>query len=151
MNWLGDNLWAAWLGIMFVLVIGELATVDLILLMLAVGAAAGALTAAFTDAWPLQIVVAVVVSVALLALVRPSLARRLHRGPDLLVGPQRLIGVQLVTPVALSDLAPAQLKIDGELWASRPVEGAAPIPPGTTVIVVAIAGATAVVAPVDAP
>ncbi|MFT4261839.1 MAG: NfeD family protein [Nocardioides sp.] len=149
MDWLGDHLWAAWLGISLVLLIGELASLDLVLLMLAVGAVAGAVTAGFTDVWVVQIVVAVVVAVGLLAVVRPGIVARLHTGPELLIGPERLIGQQALSPVALSGDAPGQLKIDGELWTARPAVGAAPIEPGRTVVVLAIEGATAIVAPVD--
>ena len=42
MDWLRDNLWAAWLGIAAVLGLAELASLDFTLLMLA----AGAITAA---------------------------------------------------------------------------------------------------------
>ncbi|UDY25142.1 NfeD family protein [Nocardioides sp. Kera G14] len=148
MEWLGDHLWAAWLGIAAVLLISELASLDLVLLMLAIGAFGGAVTAVLTDAWEIQIVVAVVIAVGLLAVVRPGIVRRLQTGPDLLIGPERMIGVQAQTFVALSAEEPGQVKIDGELWTARPADGAAPIKPGQTVVVTAINGATAIVAPV---
>lgn len=149
MDWLVDHPVVLWLGVAVLLLLGELATLELVFLMLAVGAAVAAVCSFFVDPWQVQVLIAVAVAVALVALVRPTIAHRLHKGPELLVGPQRLIGQHALTPVALSTTSPGQLKIDGELWAARPADGAAPIEPGRTVVVTAIAGATAIVAPVD--
>ena len=148
MHWLGDNPWAAWLGIAMLLAIAELASLDLILVMLAVGALAGMLTSLVTDALVAQVLVAVATSIAMLAVVRPGLTRRLHTGPDLVLGPATLIGKQTVTPVRLSAHEPGQLKIDGELWRAEPYDSLLVIEPGETVEVLKIKGATAYVHPI---
>ena len=41
MDWLGDNLWSAWLAAAALLAVGEMFSLDLVLVMLAVGAVAG--------------------------------------------------------------------------------------------------------------
>ena len=41
-DWLGDNSWAIWLSLAFLLGIAEIMSLDLVLIMLAVGALAGA-------------------------------------------------------------------------------------------------------------
>jgi membrane protein implicated in regulation of membrane protease activity len=148
MHWLGDNAWAAWLGLALLLSVAELASLDLVLVMLAVGALAGMLTSLATDSVTAQIVAAVATSVAMLAVVRPGLTRRLHSGPDLVLGPATLIGKQAVTPVRLSAHQGGQLKIDGELWTAKPYDELMVIEPGQTVEVLKIKGATAYVHPV---
>jgi membrane protein implicated in regulation of membrane protease activity len=148
MEWLGENIWAVWLGIAVLLTIAELASLDLILEMMAVGALAGMVTSFATDSVPAQILVAVVASIAMLAVVRPGLVRRLHTGPDLVLGPATLIGKQAITPVRLSAHESGQLKIDGELWTAKPYDETLVIEAGQTVEVLQIRGATAYVHPV---
>jgi membrane protein implicated in regulation of membrane protease activity len=148
MDWLGDNLWAAWLGAAVLLTIAELASLDLVLEMLAVGAVGGMLTSFVTDSVPAQVVVAVITSIAMLALARPTLVHRLHQGPDLVLGPATMIGRQVVIAQRLSATAPGQIKIDGEFWNALPYDETLVIPAGSTVEVLQIRGATAYVHPV---
>lgn len=148
MHWLGDNPWAAWLGIAALLSIAELASLDLVLIMLAVGAIAGMFTSFVTDSVAAQVLVAVVASIAMLAVVRPGLTRRLHTGPDLVLGSATLLGKQAITPVRLSAHESGQIKIDGELWTAKPYDETLVIEPGETVEVLLIKGATAYVHPV---
>lgn len=139
--------WLIWLGVAGVLVVAELFSLDLVLLMLAGGACAGALTGAFTDNVVIEAVVALVVAMALLGLVRPNMIRRLHTGPELVLGTRKLIGLRAVTPGRITAHAPGQIKIDGELWTAQPYDETLVIEPGTTVEVLEIRGATAYVHP----
>lgn len=139
--------WLIWLGIVGVLVVAEMFSLDLVLLMLAGGAAAGAITGAFTDNVVIEIVVALVVSTALLGAVRPSMVQRLHRGPELILGTRKLIGLRAIAPGRITAHAPGQIKIDGELWTAQPYDETVVIEPGTTVEVLEIRGATAYVHP----
>ncbi|MBZ5739946.1 NfeD family protein [Nocardioides mangrovi] len=148
MDWLSDNAWAAWLGLAAVLGLAELVSLDLVLIMLAVGAVGGAVTAAAGGAVVLQVIVAAVVSVGMLAMVRPNVVRRLHSGPELRVGPQTLIGLQAVTPGDISALAPGRIKVGGEDWLAKPYDEHLIIPAGSTVEVLEIRGATAYVHPI---
>src|SRR5690242_21761479 len=92
MDWLSDNLWAGWLALAVALGALELVSLDLFLIMLAGGAVVGALTAALGGPVALQIVLALVTSVALLGLIRPNVVQRLHKGPTLRTGAEALIG-----------------------------------------------------------
>ena len=87
MDWLQENAWAAWLALALVLGVAEMFSLDLVLLMLAVGALAGMVRRPARRAdrrsrsWsrssrpsPCS------------AFVRPSLVKRLHRGPELQLG-----------------------------------------------------------------
>jgi membrane protein implicated in regulation of membrane protease activity len=148
MQWLGDNAWAAWLAIAVLLATAELASLDLVLIMLAAGALAGLGTSLFVDSVAAQILVAVAASIAMLAVVRPGLTKRLHTGPDLVLGSATLIGKQAITPVRLTAHQSGQLKIDGELWTAKPYDETLVIEAGETVEVLQIKGATAYVHPV---
>lgn len=148
MHWLGDNPWAAWLAVAAALGVAELASMDFVLIMLAVGALGGLVVALVTDQIVFQLIAALVVSFALLSLARPQILRRLHSGPDLVLGAAKLIGAEAITPVELSASHPGQLKIDGELWTAQPYDSTLVIHPGERVEVLQIRGATAYVHPI---
>src|SRR6478609_4526112 len=92
MDWLRDHDWETWLIVALLLAGAEMATLDFTLLMMAAGAGAGCLMAALGLSLWVQVIVAAVVAVALLAFVRPSIAKRLHAGPTVQNGPQALVG-----------------------------------------------------------
>ncbi len=149
MDWLSDNAWAAWLGLALVLGVVEAATVDFIFLMLAVGALAGVGAAALGAPFAVQVIAAAAVSVGLLVVVRPMAKRRLqdsNRSRALLVGPQAYVGRDAEVLEEVS-LAGGRIRVAGEDWSARLVEGALPVAEGARVKVVSIEGATAVVAP----
>ncbi|HET7071269.1 MAG TPA: NfeD family protein [Nocardioides sp.] len=148
MEWLGDHLWAAWLALAVALGVAEMVSLDLILLMLAVGAVVGALVALAGLPFLLQALLAAGGAAAMLALVRPNLIRRLHAGPDLVQGHDRLVGQQGVVTEQLSAQAPGRVKVGGEIWSAAPYDETQTIQPGAVVEVFAIRGATAYVYPV---
>jgi membrane protein implicated in regulation of membrane protease activity len=142
-DWLRENAWAIWLGLAMLLGVAELVSLDLILLMLAGGALVGAVTSLFLPV-SIQVFAAVLTSVAMLALVRPNVVRRLHSGPDLVTGHDKLIGKQGVVISEVSCDA-GQVRIGGEVWTARPYDDDAVIEPGARVDVFEIRGATAMV------
>jgi len=147
-DWLGDNLWAAWLLLAVGLGVAELVSLDLILLMMAVGALVAALVALVGAPVILQVLLAAGASAAMLMLVRPSLIARLHNGPDLVSGHNKLVGQQGLVTEELSAMNPGRVKIAGEIWSACPYDEGLTIPPGARVEVFAIRGATAYVHPV---
>ncbi len=144
MPWLEDNGWVAWLALALTLGAVEVATVDLIFLMLAGGALAGAAASAFGLGLPLQIIVAVVVATALMGVVRPKMAQRLIGGEPAVLGAAAHVGQRAVVLEAVT-ANDGRVKIGGETWSARAAEGSGPIDAGRTVQVVAIDGATAIV------
>jgi membrane protein implicated in regulation of membrane protease activity len=147
-EWLGDHLWAAWLVLAVALGVAEMVSLDLILLMVAVGALVGALAALASFPVILQVLLAAGGSAAMLALVRPNLVARLHHGPTLVTGHNKLVGQQGVVTEELSTQQPGRVKIGGEIWSAQPYDESLTIEPGQTVEVFAIRGATAYVHPV---
>ncbi len=149
MDWLSDNLWAGWLSAALVLGVVELLSLELIFLMLATGATVGMLTALVGLPFAVQAIAAAGASVAMLALVRPGLMRRLHAGPDLKHGHHRLIGSSAEVTAELAGTHPGLIALDGESWTAEPYDGQSVIAAGTRVEVLEIRGATAYVVPAD--
>ena len=147
MDWLQDNLWAGWLGLAFVLGVAEMFSLDLILIMLAVGALVGVVTAAIDAPVAVQLLAAAGASVAMLGLVRPSLAKRLHGGPELSLGHGKLVGTQGLVTERVTSLAPGRVRLAGEIWSAQPYDESLTIEAGETVEVYEIRGATAYVHP----
>jgi membrane protein implicated in regulation of membrane protease activity len=147
-EWLGDHLWAAWLVLAVGLGVAEMVSLNLVLIMVAVGALVGALAALASFPVILQVLLAAGSSAAMLSLVRPNLLRRLHTGPDLVTGTSKLVGQKGVVTEELSALHPGRVKLGGEIWSACPYDETLTIAPGETVEVFAIRGATAYVHPV---
>ena len=80
LDFLAGYAWILWLGLILVFVIIEVATLQFIFVMLAVGALGGLLAGLVGLPWWVQFIVAAVLSILLLFAVRPPLLRRLGRG-----------------------------------------------------------------------
>jgi membrane protein implicated in regulation of membrane protease activity len=145
MDWLRDHMWEAWLGLAVLFGVLELISMDLFLVMLAGGALVGAVTALLGGPPGLQVVLALVSSVALLGVIRPPVVRRLHSGPDLKTGADALIGKRATVLRELAYGTPGRVKIGGDEWTAEPYDEDDRIEPGELVDVVQIKGATAYV------
>lgn len=148
MDWLSDNLWSAWLGAAVLLGVAEMFSLDLIMIMLAVGAVAGMVLAVVGAPFAVQAIVAAAASVGMLALVRPSMAKRLHSGPTLTQGHDKLLGQRGTVTQEISGLQVGRIKLAGEVWTAAPYDETLSIAAGETVEVLQIRGATAYVHPV---
>jgi membrane protein implicated in regulation of membrane protease activity len=148
MDWLNEHSWQAWLLVSLVLAGAEVATLDFTLLMMAAGALAGCGVAAVGLNVFVQVLVAAVVAVSLLAFVRPNMARRLHGGPTVRTGPAALIGGTGLVLERVTEHT-GRIKLGGEVWSARTLDEDVQIEPGAKVSVAEIDGATAVVFPTD--
>ena len=145
MDWLNDHLWAGWLTLAVALGVLELVSLDLFLIMLAGGALVGAAVAGLGGPVALQIVLALISAVALLAVIRPGVVQRLHSGPTLRTGAEALIGKRATVLRELVHGTPGRVKIGGEEWTAEPYDEDDRIEAGEVVDVVQIKGATAYV------
>jgi membrane protein implicated in regulation of membrane protease activity len=148
MDWISDHLTAVFLGLAIVLGVAELASMDLILLMLAAGALAGMGASLVGAGFVISALIAAGAATACLALVRPQLVKRLHSGPDLQLGHGKLVGAQGVVTEKITGLQAGRIKLAGEFWTAAPYDDTISIEPGETVEVLEIKGATAFVHPV---
>ncbi len=123
----------------------EALTGDFFLLMIAGGALATAGIAAVTDfpVWA-DAVVFGLVSLVLVLGVRPMLLRRFAAPPALATNAAALSGKSAIVLEQVS-AHEGQVKLGGEVWTARPLDALDVYVPGTTVTVMEIDGATAVV------
>lgn len=140
------NAWLWWVGGATLLAIAEILSLDLILLMLAVGALAGAGAALLGAGVAVQIVTATVMSVLLLFALRPWLLRHLRqRVPLVETNAAALVGRPAIVVATTTELG-GRVKLAGEVWSARAAVDDVTYPPGAEVRVTSIDGATAVVA-----
>ncbi|TQF66488.1 NfeD family protein [Rhodococcus spelaei] len=134
-----------WLVAGVLLAAAEALTGDFFLLMLAGGALATAGVTAVTDlpVW-IDAVIFAVVSLALILGVRPALLRRFSKPPLLPTNVEALPGKRALVLEEVAEHG-GQIKLDGQVWTARALDVTEVYPPGTTVTVMEIDGATAVV------
>ncbi|MDM4764006.1 NfeD family protein [Galbitalea sp. SE-J8] len=147
-----DYLWIVWIALILIFGVVEIFTLDFTFLMLAVGSVGGLLTSLFGGPAWLQVIVAAVLTLALLFFVRPPLLRALRSGGDPTPSNvDALLGLVGSTSTAFVDGA-GQVKLtNGETWTARLVPAASDsaLVIGDRVRVVAIEGATAIVEPIE--
>jgi membrane protein implicated in regulation of membrane protease activity len=136
--------WLVWLIIAGVLAGGEAATGTFVLLMMSGGAIGGAIAAAVGGPILAQVVVAIIMTLALLWLVRPVAIRHMNPGPAAITGVDALVGREAVV---LSEVTQdgGRVRLNGAVWSARAKDPRQQLPAGTRVSVIAIDGATAVV------
>ena len=112
--------------------------------MLAVGAVAAAVAAGLGLGAVVQVLTFLVVSVALIAVVRPIAARHGRQSPRLATGVEALKGRQAVV-LERVDSSGGRIKFAGEIWSARALDSGRAYEAGQEVDVVDIEGATAIV------
>ncbi len=138
--------WYWWVVIAVVLAAVEITTLDLFFLMLSVGALAGAATALATPSIVPEALVAGAIAILMLAVVRPIALSHLRTPLRLRTGTDALLG-QRALVLERVDGRDGRVKIGGETWSARSYDPDLVLEPGTTVDVMGIDGATAVVYP----
>jgi membrane protein implicated in regulation of membrane protease activity len=147
MDWIREHLWETWLALAAVLVVVELFSLELILLMVAVGALAGMTADLAGLPFAAQGAIAAGTSLAALTLARPSMVKRLRQGPELQQGHQRLVGTRGAVRREISVDHPGLASFGGDEWTCVPYDETLVIPVGASVEVWDIRGAMAVVHP----
>ena len=132
-----------WLIIAVLLAGAEAISLDLVLIMLAGGAAVGTASALVGLPVPIQIVLAALGAAALLLVVRPVAKRHLTTvgHPS---GTEALIGCEAIV-LSRVDATGGRVRLRGAEWSARALDGRQVIEVGSTVQVVQISGATALV------
>lgn len=133
-----------WLVIGIALFAAEVLSGELVLLMLGVGALGGAGVAALGTGLIVDVIVFAAVSVGLLVVARPSLKRRFLESGGASTNVDALLGTQALALSSVDENG-GRVKLAGGEWSARTIAAGGVIEEGTTVTVVEIAGATAVV------
>lgn len=140
------GIWIVWLVVAAALGAAEIVTATLAFGLVAVAALVAAGTGAVGGNAALQFVAFVVASAAGLGIARPLAMRHIQQPPLLRTGTAALVGR---TAFVLEDVTArgGRVQIGGEEWSSRPYDETLVIPAGSTVDVMQIEGAIALVYP----
>jgi membrane protein implicated in regulation of membrane protease activity len=137
--------WVIWAIAAVALAVGEIATPGLFFLgPVALAAVAAALVGALGAGAAIQFVVFILGSLAALATIRPIARRHLQMPARLRTGTAALVGARALVLERI-DRHGGQVRIGGEVWSARAFDETQVIEPGTSVEVVKIEGATALV------
>ena len=138
--------WVVWLIAAVILAIGEIVTTGLFLAPFAGGGLIAALLAAGGAGATIEWAAFLVVSVVLLAALRPVAREHQRTRGRLRTGTAALVGQ---TATVVERIANAEgvgcVRLDGEIWTARAYDDDEVIEPGTRVQVLEIRGATALV------
>ena len=137
--------WVIWLIVAVVFGIGEIATLGFFLAPFAGGALVAAIVAGVGGGAALSLIAFLVVSLTLLAALRPVALRHMRQAPRLRTGTAALVG-RTGTVVERIGLDEGCIRLDGEIWTARPYDEDQVFEPGARVQVLEIRGATALVA-----
>lgn len=143
--------WLWWLGGALLLGVLEIFSLDLIFLMLAGGALAGALANGLGAPVAWQIIIAAATSLLLLFALRPFLLHALRARTALVETNSAALVGRAAVVVAPTDAAGGRVKLGGEVWSARAAGPQESFPTGAEVRVTRIEGATAVVEPASHP
>jgi len=143
-------MWVVWLVIALALGIAEVLTLTLDFALVAVAGLVAALVAALGLGVGFQFAAFALTALGLLLFVRPLARRHMRKPPVMRSGAAALTGREARVTV---DVTPTggRVMIGGEEWTARPYDPSLVIAAGTTVEVLAIDGATALVHPREEP
>jgi regulator of protease activity HflC (stomatin/prohibitin superfamily)/membrane protein implicated in regulation of membrane protease activity len=138
--------WIVWLIVAAVLGVAELMTTTLALGIIAIAAMVAAGVGALDVALPFQVLAFMVASGAGLGFALPVARRHIKQPPLLRTGPAALVGRPAQVLEEVTGFG-GRVRIGGEVWSARSYDETLVIPPGQTVDVMQIEGATALVYP----
>jgi membrane protein implicated in regulation of membrane protease activity len=137
--------WVIWLIVAVAFGVGEIATLGFFLGPFAGGALVAAVVSGAGAPTALSWVAFLVVSIVLLAALRPIALRHRRQAPSLRTGTAALVG-RTATVVERVREDGGSVRLDGEIWTARPYDEDQVFEAGTRVQVLEIRGATALVA-----
>jgi membrane protein implicated in regulation of membrane protease activity len=139
--------WVIWLIVAVAFGVGEIATLSFFLAPFAGGALVAAVVAGAGGGTAVSLVAFLVVSIVLLAALRPIALRHMRQAPRLRTGTAALVGKSgVVTERISNDEGVGCVRIEGEVWTARAFDEDEVIEAGKRVQVLEIRGATALVA-----
>jgi membrane protein implicated in regulation of membrane protease activity len=137
--------WVIWLIVAVAFGVGEIATLGFFLAPFAGGALVAAIVSGAGGGDALSLVAFLVVSLTLLAALRPIALRHMRQAPRLRTGTAALVG-RTATVVERVGGDEGCVRLDGEIWTARPYDEDQVFEAGMRVQVLEIRGATALVA-----
>ncbi|MCW2972644.1 MAG: putative integral rane protein [Thermoleophilia bacterium] len=146
-----DSALLAWIVVVALFAVTEIATTAFVAIYLALGAGGAAIVAAFDGSYALQFGVFVIVGVVLMLLTRPFIKRKLET-PDMPMNVDKVVGKTGIVTIAVdNDSNTGQIRVGTEFWTARrpdeTPEGGA-LAAGSRVRVISVEGVTARVEPI---
>jgi membrane protein implicated in regulation of membrane protease activity len=142
--------WIYWMILAVVMAGIELAVFSIFIFgPLAVAAVVTAIAAAMGAGTELQLAIFIVLALAAMAALFPIARRYKDSDPKLASNVDALIGQEGRTLERITGESMGLIRFDNSNWTARPADGVSEFAPDTTVRVVSIAGATALVEAVD--
>ena len=142
--------WVVWAALILIFLVVEIFSLDFTFLMLGVASIGGVVAAALGVPWFFQLLIVGVLAVLLIFTVRPPLLRALRKGGDETPSNvEALIGLRGTVSTAFKNGSGHVKLTNGDTWTARGAGTSEDLPLGDTGVVVAIEGATAVVAPLE--
>jgi membrane protein implicated in regulation of membrane protease activity len=137
--------WLFWIVLAVALAVGEIFTTGMFVLgPIAVAALIAAIVAALGADWLVSLIVFGGATIGSLAILRPIARSHLRQPPEMRTGTAALVGSQALV-LERVDADGGRVKIGGEVWSARSLDGDSVIEPGARVHVAEIEGATALV------
>lgn len=142
--------WIYWMILAVVMAGIELAVFSIFIFgPLAVAAAVTAVVAGLGGSIEIQLAVFIVLSLCAMFALYPLAKRHRDSDPELVTNVEALIGKPARTLEEIGDESLGLIRFDNSNWTARSAEGVGKIPPDTAVKVISIAGATAIVEPLE--
>ena len=136
-----------WAILTVVLIAGEIATVQLVAVWFAAGSLAAFIVSLFGVSFPVQLVIFVAGSVALLAATRP-IVKKIMTNRRVRTNADQVVGKECVVREEIDNIRGAgRVYVDGLTWTARNAASDEPIPVDTTCIVREIQGVKLMVEP----
>lgn len=138
--------WVLWVIAAVAFAVGEILTMGFFLAPFSIGAGVAAGADLLGASLAIDIVVFLIVSIALLMLVRPLARQGRRMPPQIRTGTAALVGRTAIVLTRIDGpYQPGSVKIDGEVWTARGYDEDDVLEAGAKVRVMEIRGATALV------
>ncbi len=146
-----DQMIIMWGAIAVAFVVLEITTMAFVALYVAAGSLVALLVAVAGGALPMQIVAFSIAGVALLALTRPIIMRRLQKD-EIPTNVHWLVGKRGIVTIEIdADAGTGQIRVGTEHWTAAPESGSGVIAVDDKVDVARVEGVTAMVRPLTEP
>jgi len=111
------DLWIVWLILIFLLIILEVSTINLVSVWFIASAIVSLILSFFIDSFMIQFAIFVILGIILLVTTRPVLSKMLHQKSES-TNLDRVIGMTAVVTEEIKRNVVGEVKVDGKRWSA---------------------------------
>ena len=111
------DLWIVWLILIFLLIIVEISTINLVSVWFIASAIVSLILSFFIDSFMIQFAVFVLLGIILLVTTRPILSKMLHQKSES-TNLDRVIGMTAIVTEEIKRNVVGEVKVDGKKWSA---------------------------------